>query len=204
MAAHQTLLLTGFEPFGGETINPSWEVARAMAGEVIGAYRVESVCLPCVFALAPQALQSAWERLQPDAVICLGQAEGRAEVTPERVAINCIDARIPDNANAQPRECPVVPGGPTAYFSGLPLAQLVARLQAKDIPTSISNTAGTFVCNQVFYELQHRWGQPGRPSGFVHLPCLPEQAARMSMTPACPSLPLGVQILAVREIVAEI
>ncbi|MEY2620841.1 MAG: hypothetical protein RIT26_661 [Pseudomonadota bacterium] len=204
MNPHRTLLLSGFEPFGGEPINPSWEVARALAGQVVGAYRIESVCLPCVFAQAPQALEAAWQRCQPDAVLCLGQAEGRSEVTPERVAINCIEARIPDNANAQPRECPVVPDGPTAYFSGLPLQRIVNRLQALDIPASISNTAGTFVCNQVFYQLQHRWGIEGRPSGFVHLPCLPEQATRMGMTPPCPSLPLPVQIQAVREIVAAL
>lgn len=199
-----TLLLTGFEPFGGEPINPSWEVARALSGQVIGSVRVQSVQLPCVFAQAPQALQAAIAQYSPQAVLCLGQAEGRSDVTPERVAINLMQARIPDNAGAQPQEVPVVPTGPVAYFSALPLARIVQRLRELDIPASISNTAGTFVCNQIFYWLQHTWAKPDRCSGFVHLPCLPEQVARMSHTPAYPSLPLEVQIKAVREIVAAI
>jgi pyroglutamyl-peptidase len=195
-----TLLLTGFEPFGGETLNPSWEVARALTGEVIGSMRVQSLQLPCVFAQAPQVLQAALAKLSPQAVLCLGQAEGRSEVTPERVAINIMQARIPDNAGAQPQEESVVPDGPAAYFTGLPLTRIVQRLRELDIPVSISNSAGTFVCNQVFYGLQHTWGRANRRSGFVHLPCLPEQAARMAMSPPCPSLPLEVQVRAVREI----
>ena len=195
-----TLLLTGFEPFGGETLNPSWEVARALTGEVIGSMRVQSLQLPCVFAQAPQVLQAALAKLSPQAVLCLGQAEGRSEVTPERVAINIMQARIPDNAGAQPQEEPVVPDGPAAYFTSLPLTRIVQRLRELDIPASVSNSAGTFVCNQVFYGLQHTWGRADRRSGFVHLPCLPEQAARMAMSPPCPSLPLEVQVRAVREI----
>lgn len=195
-----TLLLTGFEPFGGETLNPSWEVARALTGELIGSVRVQSLQLPCVFAQAPQVLQAAIAKLSPQAVLCLGQAEGRSEVTPERVAINIMQARIPDNAGAQPQEESVVPDGPAAYFTGLPLTRIVQRLRELDIPASISNSAGTFVCNQVFYGLQHTWGRSDRRSGFVHLPCLPEQAARMAMSPPCPSLPLEVQVRAVREI----
>jgi pyroglutamyl-peptidase len=198
----RTLLLTGFEPFGGDSLNPSWEVARALSGEVVGSLRIESLQLPCVFAQAPQVLQAALTRLSPDAVLCLGQAEGRSDVTPERVAINIMQARIPDNAGAQPQEEAVVPEGPAAYFTGLPLARIVQRLRELEIPASISNTAGTFVCNQVFYALQHTWGGHGRHSGFVHLPCLPEQAAGMTMTPPCPSLPLEMQVRAVREIVA--
>ena len=195
-----TLLLTGFEPFGGETLNPSWEVARALTGEVIGSMRVQSLQLPCVFAQAPQVLQAALAKLSPQAVLCLGQAEGRSEVTPERVAINIMQARIPDNAGAQPQEESVVPDGPAAYFTSLPLTRIVQRLRELDIPASVSNSAGTFVCNQVFYGLQHTWGRADRRSGFVHLPCLPEQAARMAMSPPCPSLPLEVQVRAVREI----
>ncbi len=202
MTSDACILLTGFEPFGGEPVNPSWEVARALAGEVMGSARIESVQLPCVFAQAPQALQAALTQYSPRAVVCLGQAEGRSDVTPERVAINLMHARIPDNAGAQPQEEPVVPQGPTAYFSSLPLTRIVRRLCEQDIPASVSNTAGTFVCNQVFYWLQHTWGRSGRPSGFVHLPCLPEQVTRMAMTQVCPSLPLEVQVRAVREVLA--
>ena len=198
-----TLLLTGFEPFGGETLNPSWDVARVLSGETIGPCRVVSVQLPCVFAQAPQALQAALVRHTPHAVVCLGQAEGRREITPERVAINIMQARIPDNAGAQPQEEPVVSGGPTAYFSGLPLVGIVERWRALDIPASISNTAGTFVCNQVFYWLQHTWARADRRSGFVHLPCLPEQAARLSTSSPCPSLTLETQVRGVRELLAQ-
>jgi len=198
--ARGCILLTGFEPFGGEPINPSWEVAQALAGDMIGSVRIESVQLPCVFAQAPQALQEALTHFSPLAVLCLGQAEGRSEVTPERIAINVMQARIPDNAGAQPQEAPVVANGPTAYFSGLPLTRIMHHLREQTIPASISNTAGTFVCNQVFYWLQHTWGRADRRSGFVHLPCLPEQAARMTLTPVCPSLPLDLQVRAVREI----
>ena len=194
------LLLTGFEPFGGETVNPSWEVARALSGQMIGSVHIRSVQLPCVFAQAPQALQEALAQYSPIAVLCLGQAEGRSEITPERVAINVMQARIPDNAGAQPQGEPVVPGGPVAYFSGLPLRGIVQRLRELDIPVSISNTAGTFVCNQVFYALQHTWGKSHSASGFVHLPCLPEQAERMSTKAPTPALALDVQVRAVRAI----
>ena len=200
MTSNDCLLLTGFEPFGGETINPSWEVARALSAERIGSMHVQSVQLPCVFAQAPQALQDALARYSPRAVLCLGQAETRSEITPERVAINVMQARIPDNAGAQPQEESVVPDGPAAYFTGLPLTEAVKRLRELDIPASISNTAGTFVCNQVFYQLQHTWGRSHSPSGFVHLPCLPEQVERVGGATACPSLPLAVQVRAVREI----
>ena len=194
------ILLTGFEPFGGEAINPSWEVARALAGQQIGAIRVESVQLPCVFARAPQTLQAALAHWSPQAVLCLGQAEGRSDVTPERVAINLMHARIADNAGVQPQEVPIVANGPAAYFSGLPLTRIVRHLSDRQLPVSISNSAGTFVCNQVFYWLQHTWGRADRYSGFVHLPCLPEQAARMSTRSPCPSLPLETQVRAVHEI----
>ena len=202
MTSSPCILLTGFEPFGGESINPSWEVARRLAGDTIGAMRLVSVQLPCVFAQAPQVLQEVLTHHSPLAVLCLGQAEGRSEVTPERVAINVMQARIPDNAGAQPQEEPVVPDGPVAYASGLPLSRIVHRLRELAIPASISNSAGTFVCNQVFYWLQHAWGRSDRLSGFVHLPCLPEQAASQPMTPPYPSLPLDVQVRAVREILA--
>ena len=195
----RTLLLTGFEPFDGDSVNPSWEVARALDGEQWGDARICSVQLPCVFATAPQALQDALQAHTPQAVLCLGQAEGRSEITPERVAINVMQARIPDNAGAQPQETPVVASGPAAYFSSLPLTRMVQHLHSLQIPASISNTAGTFVCNQVFYTLQHGWAQPGRCSGFVHLPCLPEQVTRRQR-PVYPSMALSLQVQAVREL----
>jgi pyroglutamyl-peptidase len=196
----KTVLLTGFEPFDGDTLNPSWEVARALDGETLGDVRMVSVQLPCVFAQAPRALAQALHAHSPQAVLCLGQAEGRQEITPERVAINVMHARIADNAGDQPQELPVVADGPAAYFSTLPLTRVVQHLRAQGIPSSISNTAGTFVCNQVFYLLQHTWAQAGRCGGFVHLPCLPEQVARRG-SPAYPSMSLTLQVQAIREIV---
>ena len=198
----KTVLLTGFEPFGGDTVNPSWEVARSLADKRLDDARIVSVRLPCAFAEAPQALRQALQRHAPDFVVCLGQAEGRSEITPERVALNLVQARMPDNAGAQPQEEPVIAGGPVAYFSTLPVTRLVRRLNELNIPASLSNTAGTFVCNQVFYVLQHEWARPGRGGGFVHLPCLPEQAARHS--PPAPSLPLAVQVQAIRELLQTI
>lgn len=196
----KTVLLTGFEPFDGDTLNPSWEVARALQGETWGDAHIVSVQLPCVFSRAPDALALALHTHAPQAVLSLGQAEGRSEITPERVAINVKQARIPDNAGEQPQEQPVVPGGPAAHFSTLPLTRVVQHLRAQGIPSSISNTAGTFVCNQVFYLLQHTWAQAGRCSGFVHLPCLPQQVARRG-SPAYPSMSLSLQVEAIRAIV---
>ncbi len=142
------ILLTGFEPFGGQSLNPSWEVARALHGlqwpGLLGA-QVVAVQLPCVFAQALPALQQALTQHTPDIVLALGQAEGRCDLSVERVAINVMDARIPDNAGALPIDVPVIAGGPAAYFSTLPIKSLVAGLKAAGFPASVSQTAGTFV-----------------------------------------------------------
>lgn len=191
------ILLTGFEPFGGQRLNPSWEVARALDGAVIGAARVQSLQLPCTFEASLQVLHGALQRLQPDVVLALGQAEGRADVSIERVAINVQDARIADNTGAQPVDLPVVDGAPAAYFSTLPIKRLVQALRSAGLPASVSQTAGTFVCNHVFYGLQHALAGRGARSGFVHLPLLPEQAAVWpGATP--PSLALALQVAAIR------
>jgi pyroglutamyl-peptidase len=191
------ILITGFEPFGGQHINPSWEVARALAQGHVPQAQVQAIQLPCVFAQAASALTRALDDFLPDIVLALGQAEGRCDISVERVAINIMDARIADNAGAQPIDQPVVPPGPAAYFSTLPIKHLVARMRAAGFPASVSQTAGTFVCNQVFYALQHALvGRPVR-SGFVHVPLLPEQAAHWP-GPAMPSMPLDTQVAAMR------
>ncbi len=203
-----TVLLTGFEPFGGETVNPSALIAQALHGQLLQAdgvqARVVAVVLPCVFGAALQALNAALHEHRPLLVLALGQAGGRCELTPERVAINVDDARIADNAGAQPVDRPVVPGGPAAYFSTLPIKAMVAALRAAGVPASVSQTAGTFVCNHVFYGLMHLLKQhpgelsgvlPGVRGGFMHVPLLPEQAARSS---GQPSLPLALQTEGVR------
>ena len=192
------VLVTGFEPFDGQSLNPSWEVARALHGVVMAGAEVTAVQLPCVFAQALPALQQALASHRPDIVLALGQAEGRCDFSVERVAINVQDARIPDNAGAQPIDVPVVAGGPAAYFSSLPIKALVAGLRAAGFPASVSQTAGTFVCNQVFYGLQHALSGRGVDSGFMHLPLLPEQAAHWK-GPALPSLPASLLVAGVQQ-----
>ncbi len=192
------ILVTGFEPFGGQSLNPSWEVARALHGLQLQGAQVVAVQLPCVFAQALPALQQALMQHTPDIVLALGQAEGRCDLSVERIAINVMDARIPDNAGAQPIDVPVIAGGPASYFSTLPIKSLVAGLRAAGFPASVSQTAGTFVCNQVFYALQHTLAGQGVHSGFVHLPLLPEQAAHWP-GPSLPSWPVGLQIAAVKQ-----
>jgi pyroglutamyl-peptidase len=194
-----TVLVTGFEPFDNDPVNPSWEVARALQGWSCKGHQVQAVQLPCVFGQAAAQLDAALAQWQPRLVVGLGLAGGRTEWQPERVAINCDDARIPDNAGGQPVDTAVVPGGPAAYFSTLPIKAIVQALRAAGLPASVSNTAGTFVCNHVFYALMHRLaGRPGVPGvrgGFVHVPALPEQAARH---PGLPSMALAAQVEALR------
>ena len=162
---------------------------------------VTAVQLPCVFAQALPALQQALAQQRPGIVLALGQAEGRCDFSIERVAINVQDARIPDNAGAQPIDVPVIAGGPAAYFSTLPIKSLVAGLKSAGFPASVSQTAGTFVCNQVFYALQHTLAGLGVHSGFMHLPLLPEQAAQWP-GPTLPSWPAGLQIAGVTQALA--
>lgn len=194
------ILLTGFEPFGGDAINPSWEVARSLQGQVIGGATVHARCLPTTFVGAPAALERALAVFRPELVVALGLASGRAEVSIERVAVNLIDARIPDNAGERPQDVPVRADGPAAYFSTLPIKAMRDALRAAGHPAGLSLSAGAFVCNQLFYELQHRLAGQGRRSGFIHLPALPEQAARAQ--PVVPSMGLAAQIDAIRLAIA--
>lgn len=193
MAANRSvgcILLTGFEPFGGEALNPSWLVAQALHGRSVAgaaaqpAARVEALQLPCVFGAAADGLLAALRRHRPAAVLCLGQAGGRSGFTLERIAINVDDARIADNAGRQPIDQPVVAGGAAAYFSRLPIKALVAALQAAGHPAAVSQTAGTYVCNHVFYALMHALRRrPGVSAGFLHLPWLPQQHGALSGQP---------------------
>lgn len=180
------VLLTGFDPFDGEDTNSSWDAAVAV--EPTG-YRLTTLRLPCAFGDSITVLRDALAARHYDLVVSTGQAGGRAGVTPERVAVNLDDARIPDNAGAQPIDEPVVPGGPAAYFTGLPVKACVAAVQAEDIPASVSHTAGTFVCNHVFYGLMHLVAteHPGLRAGFVHVPLSPAQAEGRDL----PSLPVA-------------
>lgn len=169
------LLITGFDPFGGEGINPSWEAVRLLE-DTIGEYRLTKLQLPTVFGRAADLLLEAADRLQPDAVLCVGQAGGRAGITPEVIGINLREARIPDNEGHQPQNEPVIPGGPAAYFATLPVREMVRAMQAGGLPASLSYSAGAFVCNDVLYSLLHRFDGTAVRAGFVHVPYLPGQA----------------------------
>ncbi len=170
----RTILVTGFEPVGGDAFNPSQAVAQALAGRTIAGRRVVGAVLPCVFGRANEELRRLLRRHRPGLVVCLGLAAGRDEITPERVAINVDDARIPDNAGAQPVDRPIARGGPAAYFSTLPVKAIVAALRAAGPRASVSQTAGTFVCNHVFYGLMRALARrPGVRGGFVHVPPVP-------------------------------
>ena len=178
--------MTAFDPFGGESVNASMEVLAALPDRIGDAEIVKRV-LPTVFRLAGETVCAAMDELRPDAVICLGQAGGRDAVTPERVAVNLMDARIPDNAGAQPVDEPLDPEGPAAYFSALPVRAMAEAMIRAGTPAQISDTAGTFVCNSVMYAvLRHRdvRGLPV-PCGFIHIPFLDELPHREG----APSLP---------------
>lgn len=182
------ILLTGFDPFGGETINPSWEAARALHGRRIGGHRVEARLLPTEFAASLRVLRAAVRETAPAILLGVGQAGGRDRLSIERVAINLQDARIPDNAGAQPVDVPVIDGGPAAYFSTLPVKAMLAALQDHGLPAELSHTAGTYVCNHIAYAMLHLAAKRrGARAGFVHIPYLPEQAARL---PGRPSMAL--------------
>jgi pyroglutamyl-peptidase len=181
----RTVLLTAFEPFGGDPLNPSWEAVQALAARWDGPARLVVLQLPVVFAEERDRLAAAIAEHRPDLVVATGLATGRSAVTPERVAINVLDARIPDNAGAQPVDVPIDPNGPDARFTGLPVKRIVRDVLAAGVPAAVSNTAGTFTCNQVFYELMTIAARDGFRAGFVHVPATPDVAGDG------PSLPLG-------------
>lgn len=176
----KTILVTGFDPFGGEAINPAWESVKRLAEIESGEYRIVARQLPTVFGKSVELLLQAIREISPDLVFCIGQAGGRADISIERVAINVDDARIPDNEGKQPIDTPIVEDGPVAYWSSLPIKAIVKEMRAKGIPASVSQTAGTFVCNHLFYGLMHALDKeyPAVRGGFVHIPYLPEQAAK--------------------------
>lgn len=180
-ASTARILLTGFDPFDGARVNPSWLAVEALQGRQIQGRRIVAAQLPTMFGASLRRLDTLLDQLRPELVICVGQAGGRQAISLERVAINVDDAPIPDNAGDQPVDTPVAAGAPVAYFSSLPIKAALVALQREDLPAEVSQTAGTFVCNHVFYGLMHRLStHPGlreTRGGFVHLPWLPEQGS---------------------------
>jgi pyroglutamyl-peptidase len=189
------ILLTGFAPFGGEAVNPSWDAVARLDGEILDGHRIVARCLPVEFGAALDALHAAMQETSPDLVLSVGQAGGRAQLSLERIAINVDDARIPDNAGAAPIDAPIVADGPAAYFATLPIKAMLAALREAGIPVEVSQTAGTYVCNHVFYGLMHALRDTPVRGGFLHIPYAPEQAAR---TPGAPSLPVDTVVAALR------
>jgi pyroglutamyl-peptidase len=198
MGSFPTVLVTGFEPFGGEAVNPSWMAAQALHGREIASHRVIGAQLPTVFDRSLEVLRELLLRHRPRLVICTGQAGGRTALSLERVAINVNDARLRDNAGGQPIDTPVVPGAAAAYFSTLPIKAMLLALTQEGIRAEVSQTAGTFVCNHVFYGLMHELAArpelSGTRGGFVHVPWLPGQGQ--------PSMPLGEIVEGLRLAIA--
>lgn len=175
-----TVLVTGFAPFGGESVNPSWEAVRQLPDSIDGA-QIMKLEVPVAFGEDGRALEKGISQYSPDIVICVGQAGGRSEITPEKVAINYRDAIMEDNEGNRPTDCSILADGPAAYFTTLPVRNMVHRLQDNGIPASVSYSAGTFVCNDLMYTLLHLTATKyqGIRAGFIHVPYSEEQLAHL-------------------------
>ena len=184
------VLLTGFEPFGTATSNPSGEIVKQISGD-----NIVTAILPVTYAQSAERLLSLINQHNPDVVLCLGQAEGRTQITPEKVAINLDDARLPDNAGVQRSDVKILDDGPDAYFTSLPIKEMVDAAKAAGVPVSVSLSAGAFLCNHVFYVAQNNFAGTKVRSGFVHVPLMDSQAPEF---PGLPTMPLDQMVTAVR------
>lgn len=178
------VLITGFDPFGGEKINPAWEAVRALPDNIDG-IEVVKLQIPTVFKKSAKKLFENIDSVKPDVVICVGQAGGRYEFSVERVGINVDDGRIPDNDGYQPVDSPVFEDGENAYFSTLPIKAIVEEVKKAGIPAAVSNTAGTYVCNHIMYSLLYYLNKNNLniKGGFIHVPFIPEQVVEKKNTP---------------------
>lgn len=179
------LIITGFDPFGGESINPAWEAVKALP-DTLGGYRLTKLEIPTVFGKAADTVLAAAGRDTPDVILCVGQAGGRSAVTPERIAINLNDARIPDNEGNQPAERSIEPDGPDGIFSTVPVSAMANAIREAGIPGAVSLSAGAFVCNDTLYRLLRHYAGTSVRVGFIHVPYLPQQAKE-----GVPSMELG-------------
>ncbi len=176
----KSLLITGFEPFGEEKINPSWEAVCRLDGE-IGGYKIHKLLLPVVFGEAARRVTEAAEELRPDVIISVGQAGGRGAITPELVGINLRYAKIPDNNGNTPEDEPIIWGGDDAYFSTLPVRKMREAIEAEGIPSEVSYSAGAYVCNDLLYTLLSHFRGSEVRVGFIHIPYCAEQGKEPSM-----------------------
>ena len=184
------VLLTGFEPFGKATLNPSGEIVKQISGD-----NIVTAILPVAYAQSAEALLALIEQHNPDVVISLGQAEGRTHISPERIAINLDDARLADNEGVIRNDVPITVGGPVAYESTLPIKEIVKAINDAGVPAAVSLSAGAFLCNHVFYVAQDHFKGTKVRSGFVHVPLMDEQAGEF---PGLPTMPLDQMVKAVR------
>ena len=198
------ILLTAFEPFGGEPVNPAQEAVVLVPDEVAGA-RIVKCTVPVVFGKAIETVCAAIDYEKPDAVLCIGQAGGRFHLTPERVAINMDDARIPDNEGNRPVDQPIAAEGAPAYFATLPVKAMVEAIQRAGIPASVSNTAGTYVCNHLMYGVLHHLAcfHPEARGGFMHVPYLHEQVKDKPNTPSLSKEEIAKGIEAALQAIVE-
>ena len=186
-----TILLTGFEPFGTATSNPSGEIVKQISGD-----NIVIAILPVAYAGSAERLLALITEHNPDVVICLGQAEGRTHITPEKVAINLDDARLADNEGVLRNDVKILEDGPDAYFTTLPINKMVEAIKAKGVPAAVSLSAGAFLCNHVFYVAQSKFAGTKVRSGFVHVPLMDSQAPEF---PGLPTMPLDQMVTAVRS-----
>ena len=188
------LLITGFDPFGGENINPAWEAVKRLP-DTVGDWTLTKLEIPTVYGVAAEKVLVQANDLQPDVILCIGQAGGRKAITPEMVGINLRHARIADNAGNQPQDEPVAANGPAAYFATVPVRRMTQAIEDAGLPAAVSYSAGTFVCNDTLYALLHHYaGTPVR-AGFVHVPFLPEQAKEGVPSMALEDIVRGLTIM---------
>ena len=184
------VLLTGFEPFGKATTNPSGEIVKQISGD-----NIVTAILPVTYRESADRLLALVAEHSPEVVICLGQAEGRTQITPEKVAINLDDARLADNEGVLLNDVKIIENGPDAYFSTLPIKEIVEAIKAKGVPAAVSLSAGSFLCNHIFYVAQNKFAGSNIRSGFVHVPLMDSQAPEF---PGLPTIPLDQMVTAVR------
>ena len=190
------VLLTGFEPFGKATLNPSGEIVKQISGD-----NIVTAILPVAYAQSAERLLALIAQHNPDVVICLGQAEGRTQITPERIEINVDDARIADNDGEVRNDVPIIVGGPVAYESTLPIKEFVEAINGAGVSAAVSLSAGAFLCNHIFYVAQNKFVGTKVRSGFVHLPLMDEQAGEF---PGLPTMPLDQMVKAVQTMLEVI